>query len=186
MTINPSIIQSAADSALRRIRRDLEYASLPDYVQYASMIERDTMWSAWEKALQDCRGYYFGDRVENAEAAVAACIRAGLDRQDGIRYSNDCYWLLLENQQYCIFRELSGFTAMPLAAIHSSRGGRLAIGLSREAFADFLYSFDRMVPGISEAASRTCEEVRSILIGNDRERKVRQILETARRAGGKA
>lgn len=182
MVFSNNIIEEAVDSAMRHIKGRLSYSSLSDYVQLSSMLERDLMWSAWEKALRDCKGYYYGDKVENAEAAVAACIRAGLDRQEGIRYSNNCYWLLLKNQRYYVFRELSGFTAMPESTLTSFHGGRLSIGLSREAFADFLYSFDSIVPQIREATKNACQEVRYILLEKEKERKIKEIIRATEKA----
>lgn len=182
MVFSDNIIESAVDNAMRHIKGRLSYSSLSDYFQLSSMLERDLMWSAWEKALRDCKGYYYGDKVENAEAAVAACIRAGLDRQEGIRYSNNCYWLLLKNQKYYVFREVSGFTAMPESTLTSFHGGRLSIGLTREAFADFLYSFDEMVPRIREATERACLEVRHILLEKEKDRKIKEILKVAETA----
>lgn len=182
MYIDKSIIASAADSTMRRFKGEYSYKRLSDFQQIAGELRSDMMNSAWEKAMNVCGGYYFRQPAENAEAAVAACIRAGLDKQQRLQYADNRYYLQLDNQDYYVFRELSGFTALPVPARFANFRNRLSIGFSRDVFADFLYSFDALVPDIRKATDEVLSEVRSILLERDKEDKIKMILAVARRA----
>ena len=140
--------RQAADSAMRHFNSEYRYKRITDY-QFAAVEIRSMMTvKAWEKAINACGGYNFQQPAQNAEAAVAACIRAGLDKQTQLHYHNDWYRLQLNNQKYHVFREISGYTALPAPTRFTYYCHRSSIAFSGEEFADFLYSFDALVPDI--------------------------------------
>lgn len=184
MNFSPSFLPAAVDSAMRHIRGELDHLSLTDYDLAASILHQDIMYGAWEEALRECRGYASRQRAGKADEVVAACIRGGLDEKRDVKYDNGCFWLLLENQCYIVLREVGGFISCPLTAAGNSRWGTSVISLPADEFAAFLFSFDKMLPRIQEAVDKASSEVRSILLGREKERKISQILKTAKKAEG--
>ena len=182
MYIDKSIIASAADSALRHFKAEYVYKRLADFPRIAEIIRAEMMNRSWEKAMNACDGYMLRQPAENAEAAVAACIRAGLDKQRHLQYANDRYRLMLDNEDYFIYREISGFTALPVSARTAHYRNRLSIGFPRDAFADFLNSFDVLVPEIRKATDVILSDIRATLLEREKEARIQQILAITKRA----
>ena len=181
MNIDKSIIDSTVKSVLRSFKYDYHYFTLSDFGKASSWAEAELVSGIWTKALVSCEGFRFRQSAVNAEGAVAACIRAGLEKSC-IRYSNNEYLLRLPNLNYRIYRELSGFTAIPVPATTALYRNREAIGLDKETFADFLFSFDALVPIIASAAYKLLQKMRDDLLEKEKEAMVRRILATTERA----
>lgn len=182
MYIDKSIIASAADSAMRHFNSEYRYKRITDYQFAAEEIRSMMTVKAWEKAINACGGYNFQQPAQNAEAAVAACIRAGLDKQTQLHYHNDWYRLQLNNQKYHVFREISGYTALPAPTRFTYYCHRSSIAFSGEEFADFLYSFDALVPDIRKATDEVLYNIRETLLEREKEHKIQRILAVAKRA----
>ena len=183
MNINKTIIDSAVKSILKEFKLDCRYRTLADFGKVSSQAEGELVNRIWTKALLHCDGFSFHQSAANAEAAIAACLRAGLERRR-VRYHNNVYRIHLTNFEYIIHRELSGFTALPLPATNAQNRNREAIGLDKEAFADFLLSFDALGPAIWSSAGRMRHTMHEMLLEQEKETMVQKILKTAEMAGG--
>lgn len=181
MNIDKSIIDSTVKSVLRGYRLDYRHGTLSDFGDASSRAEAQLMSGIWTKALISCEGFCFRESAVRAEAAVAACIHAGLEKRC-IRYSNNRYLLQLPNFNYLIYREVSGFTALPVSVSSAMYGNREAIGLDKETFAEFLFSFDALVPDIRSAADGIRQAIHDDLLEKEKEAMVSRILATAESA----
>ena len=183
MNINKTIIDSVVKSILKEFTLDCRYRTLADFGEVFSQAEGELVSRIWVKALLSCDGFSFHQSAANAEAAIAACLRAGLERRR-VRYHNNVYRIHMTNFEYIIHRELSGFTAIPLPATNAQYRNREAIGLDKEAFADFLLSFDALGPDIWSAAGRMRQTMHEMMLEQEKEAMVQKILKTAEMAGG--
>ena len=181
MTIDPSIISNACSSELRRFRREHSRAPLSRFPELSFEIRYEVIGSVWNRALEANDAYNFKEPAANAEAAVAACIHAGLDK-GRIDYSINIYHLSLEHLEYSVYRELSGFTAFPYPRSRYQFLDKRAIGLSKTEFAEFLFAFDKIVPDIQVAVNQLLEDARTILVENEKELMIRRIQEVTKKA----
>ena len=139
MTIDKSIIRSACMAALHRFRKERSCEPLAKFPDLAIKMKADVIGRVWNRALESIDAYNFKEPAANAEAAVAACIHAGLDKFH-IDYTNNLYLLRMEHLNYRVCRELSGFTAFPLPPGRSRYYNRQSLALSKDEFADFLFA----------------------------------------------
>ena len=172
MNIDKSIIDAAVNSVLRRIKDDYHLSR---------EAEAEVINAVWMKALKACDGFNFRQSAINAEAAVSACIHAGLPKNQ-ITYSNNVYQIHMPNLEYRVYREITGFTAMPVPATYAQFRNRQAIGFSKEEFAEFLFAFDSLGPDIRSAIDTMLRMLRDALLEKERAAKIKKILETAKRA----
>ncbi len=179
MNIDKSIIDSAVNSALRRIKGDYQYCNLSDYGKLSREAEAEVTNGVWMKALKACDGFNFHQSAINAEAAVSACIHAGLAK-NRITYTNNVYQIHMPNLEYCVFREITGFTAIPIPATYAQLRNREAIGFSREAFAEFMFAFDSLGPDIRTAIGTMLQMLRDYLLEKEKEAMIKKILKTAK------
>ena len=182
MNIAKSIIHSACVIALRRFKSEIGFEPLSKFPELSLRMKADVINSVWDRALESIDAYNFKEPAANAEAAVAGCIHAGLDK-GRIAYTTNVYELRMEHLSYRVHRELSGFTVFPLLPIGYRRpNNRLSLGLNQTEFADFLFSFDRAVPEILEALNPTLEKAREILVENEKELMIKRIQEITKKA----
>ena len=181
MTIDKSIIRSACMAALHRFRKERSCEPLAKFPDLAFKMKADVIDRVWNRALESIDAYNFKEPAANAEAAVAACIHAGLDKFH-IDYTTNMYLLRMEHLNYRVCRELSGFTAFPLPPGRSRYYNRQSLALSKDEFADFLFAFDRAVPEIKTALVPVLEKAREILVENEKELMIKRIQEMTKKA----
>ena len=181
MVIDTSIIDSARAGIMKKLQVEYRYSGISDYSILAKEVSKDMICSIWNKALLSIDAFNFKESACNAEAAVAACIHAGLDKNN-IQYSTNHFRLKMPNLEYSVIRELSGFTAHPVPALFAFMRQLSAIGLSQQEFAEFLFAFDSIVPEIKKANSELLVEIRDVLLEREKERKIKLILDTAEKA----
>ena len=174
MTIDPSILTQAADSALRRYRLG-DWSRVKDPGVIRNDIIVFACWNAWDRILSKMDAYGPGGKVCNAEAAVAACMRKGLKRED-IMLAGETLILRLTYGSYRITKQLSGFSAR----ISFARPcGHLpaVLFMEPEAFADFLFAFDSIIPALREIVDeRVMPKVNKLRMKWEKEELVRSMI----------
>lgn len=181
MNIDKSIIRSTCLYELHRFRKERSHEPLAKFPDLAYKMNANVITRVWNKALESIDAYNFKEPAVNAEAVVAACIHAGLDKRR-IDYTTNVYTLRMEHQSYRVCRELSGYTAYPLPPTWAQHYNRRSLALSKNEFADFLFTFDRLVPDILAALDPVLEKARSILVENEKELIIRRIQEVTKKA----
>ena len=174
MTIDPSILTLAADSALRRYRLG-DWSRVKDPGVLRNDIILYACWNAWDRILSQMDAYGPGGKVCNAEAAVAACMRKGLNKSD-IMFLGDTLILKLTYGSYRIYRQLSGFSArisFPRPCGHLPA----VLFMEPEAFADFLYAFDSIIPELSKIVDeRVMPKVNKLRMKREKEELIRSMI----------
>lgn len=181
MTIDKKVIRSSCLIELHRFERERSHEPLAKFPNLSNKMKADVIDRVWNRTLELIDAYNFKEPAVNAEAAVAACIHAGLDKQR-IDYTTNMYVLRMEHLNYRVCRELSGFTAFPLPQSRSGRYDRKSLALSKDEFADFLFAFDRSVPEILAALIPVLEKAREILVENEKELMIRRIQQVTKKA----
>jgi hypothetical protein len=181
MTIDKSIIKFSCFCALNRFKRERCHEPLAKFPDLAWKIRADVVNRIWNRTLESMGAFTFKQPAVNAEAAVAACIQAGLDKFH-IDYTTNVYVLKMENLHYRVVRELSGFRAYPLPPGQFPFVNTQSLSLSKEEFADFLFTFDGLVPEIKAALVPILEKARAILVENEKELMIKRIREVTKKA----
>ena len=184
MTIDKSIIRSACLYELHRFRKERCCEPLAKFPDLAMKMRAEVIGRIWNKALESIDAYNFREPAANAEAVVAACIHAGLDK-GRMDYTTNVYTLRMEHLNYRVYREVSGFSAFPLPPSRAQYYNRQSLALSKNAFADLLFSFDKKVPDILAALEPVLEKARSILVENEKELMIKRIQEVTKKAAAK-
>ena len=176
MNIDPSIINLAADSGLRHYQLG-DWPHEKDLGRLRNDILIFAIWSLWDRILIKMNAYGPGTAVCNAEAAVAACMRKGLLRED-IIVAGDTLIIRLKYGGYMITKHQSGFSAMlSYPRPCGQYGGVLFI--EPDVFADFLYSFDESIPTLGKVMDdRIMPEVSKIRLQREKEEMVSCLIDS--------
>ena len=180
MEIDKRIIRPSTAALLEEFKNNFKWKNDPDREEIFDDMAEELLTRVWRQALGDADAFTFNGKATVAEAAVAACIRAGVDKSR-IRFNNCRFVLSLEHYSYIVKKELSGFVSMPAGCSEKACCNK-AIGLTRERFADFLFSFDALIPDIRQALDELMFEVDAVLSERKKAEMVRKLQETTARA----
>ena len=107
----------------------------------------------WEKTLNYCKSINPTTDPCSAEEVVAAIIRKGL-KKESIIFRGTSFILSLPNHAYEIKKYGEQFNARPLYGMFSyQKFSSRWITMEKEAFADFLFEFDSVLPQVKERIS---------------------------------
>jgi hypothetical protein len=167
MTIPSNIIPGVCASAIEALTLTGRL-SPPDKlgnVVFRYILSR--VWRSWLRTIED------HSPDTRAEGVVAECIRRGVDKKD-IFYSWDLYELHLPEGSYFISRDKKGYGAWPMDRM-DFRDGIHNYTIPKEVFADFLFSFDRLIPEIVQATDDTIGKLREVYQEQQKENLIREI-----------
>jgi len=131
----------------------------------------------WDTILAEIKGYDFSRPAVSGEMAMAEIMRRGVKKED-IRIRHNSFTFRLQNSEYRIYKEISGFTSGACRVGGSGNSTMHAIGLSAESFADFIYFFDSIIPEIKAAVDELMKEFEAIIIAKKKERLAKDLVQT--------
>ena len=174
MEIDKRLIKQCSEKLLNRFKNGHDWCNVTDKTELSDIMTGELMGRLWKKALTKADAFSFQGEATVAEAAVAACMRAGICKDriicDGFRI-----FILLPNHYYVVDKEISGFTVNPGGAMPWCNE---AVGFSKEQFVDFIFGFDALVPDIKRAVKEMMVKVEEILLERKKAEMVRKLQET--------
>lgn len=177
MDIDKNIVKAAARYALMHFKKGSHWGDSLDPGEIRQEILDFVIEESWVKALKAIDAFILHGSAPVAEAVVAACIHAGIDKQKvRMVHFNGFFMVDFPHMAFSIRKEISGYIARP-EVVKTITVFQTVIGLNPDEFVQFLFAFDALYPDMLKAVDELMECVNDIILERKREQMVKQLQE---------